>query len=83
MSRTAPIAFGTLTPAELAQISGELGAALRQDTFNTMSQFMRIMTDPLPGLMIQRLQEWRQTPFELVSLSHHGRLSESRPPMNH
>ncbi|WP_404540926.1 autotransporter domain-containing protein [Bradyrhizobium sp. USDA 223] len=43
---TIPIAFGGLTPAGLTQLSGEVGSAPQQATFNAMSQFMGVMTDP-------------------------------------
>ncbi|MDA9436116.1 hypothetical protein XH88_30835 [Bradyrhizobium sp. CCBAU 51627] len=41
-----PIAFGGLTPAGLSQLSGEVGSAPQQTTFNAMSQFMGLITDP-------------------------------------
>lgn len=44
-----PIVFGSLTPAGLTQLSGELGGAPQQTTFNAMSQFMDLLTDPLTG----------------------------------
>ncbi|WP_407193827.1 autotransporter domain-containing protein [Bradyrhizobium sp. STM 3566] len=44
-----PIVFGSLTPAGLTQLSGELGGAPQQTTFNAMSQFMGLLTDPLTG----------------------------------
>ncbi len=44
---TIPMAFGGLTPAGLTQLSGEVGSAPQQTTFNAMSQFMGVMTDPL------------------------------------
>ncbi|MBR0829683.1 autotransporter domain-containing protein [Bradyrhizobium manausense] len=43
---TIPIVFGSLTPAGLTQISGEVGSAPQQATFNAMNQFMGLMTDP-------------------------------------
>jgi hypothetical protein len=43
---TIPIAFGSLTPAGLSQLSGEVGSAPQQTTFNAMNQFMGVMTDP-------------------------------------
>ncbi|MCP3372036.1 autotransporter outer membrane beta-barrel domain-containing protein [Bradyrhizobium cajani] len=43
---TIPIAFGGLTPAGLTQLSGEVGSAPQQATFNAMNQFMGVMTDP-------------------------------------
>ncbi|SDJ83718.1 Uncharacterized conserved protein, contains a C-terminal beta-barrel porin domain [Bradyrhizobium sp. Rc2d] len=44
-----PIVFGSLTPAGLTQLSGELGSGSQQTTFNAMSQFMGLLTDPLMG----------------------------------
>lgn len=41
-----PLAFGGLTPAGLAQISGETATGSQQTTFNAMNQFMAVMTDP-------------------------------------
>jgi autotransporter-associated beta strand protein len=41
-----PTVFGTLTPAGLTQASGELATASQQTTFDAMSQFMGVMTDP-------------------------------------
>jgi uncharacterized protein with beta-barrel porin domain len=41
-----PMAFGGLTPSGLTQISGEVGSAPQQTTFNAMTQFMGVMTDP-------------------------------------
>ncbi|WP_458180180.1 autotransporter outer membrane beta-barrel domain-containing protein [Bradyrhizobium sp. 14AA] len=41
-----PVAFGGLTPAGLTQLSGELGSAPQQMTFNAMAQFLGVMTDP-------------------------------------
>lgn len=41
-----PIAFGGLTPAGLTQLSGEVGSAPQQATFNAMTQFLSLMTDP-------------------------------------
>jgi autotransporter-associated beta strand protein len=38
--------FGGLTPAGLTQLSGEVGSAPQQTTFNAMTQFMGMMTDP-------------------------------------
>ncbi|MCP3441775.1 autotransporter domain-containing protein [Bradyrhizobium sp. CCGUVB14] len=40
------MAFGGLTPAGLTQLSGEVGSAPQQSTFNVMTQFMGVMTDP-------------------------------------
>jgi autotransporter-associated beta strand protein len=41
-----PIAFGALGPAGLTQVSGETATASQQTTFDAMSQFMGVMTDP-------------------------------------
>ena len=41
-----PMAFGALTPNGLTQVSGELGTASQQTTFDAMSQFLGVMTDP-------------------------------------
>ncbi|MDI1263438.1 MAG: autotransporter domain-containing protein, partial [bacterium] len=38
--------FGGLTPAGLTQLSGEVGSAPQQTTFNAMTQFVGVMTDP-------------------------------------
>jgi autotransporter-associated beta strand protein len=41
-----PLVFGGLTPAGLTQISGETATGTQQTTFNAMTQFMGLMTDP-------------------------------------
>jgi hypothetical protein len=41
-----PLAFGSLTPNGLTQISGETATGSQQTTFNAMGQFMGLMTDP-------------------------------------
>jgi uncharacterized protein with beta-barrel porin domain len=41
-----PLLYGALTPAGLTQASGELGTSSQQTTFNAMSQFMGLLTDP-------------------------------------
>ncbi|WP_454620908.1 autotransporter domain-containing protein [Bradyrhizobium cenepequi] len=41
-----PLIFSTLTAAGLTQASGELGTGSQQTTFDAMSQFMGLMTDP-------------------------------------
>jgi len=41
-----PLVFGTLTPARLTQVSGELATGSQQTTFDAMTQFMGVMTDP-------------------------------------
>ena len=38
--------FGALTPAGLTQVSGELATASQQTTFDAMSLFMGLLTDP-------------------------------------
>jgi uncharacterized protein with beta-barrel porin domain len=38
--------FGSLTPAGLTQVSGETATGSQQTTFNAMTQFMGLMTDP-------------------------------------
>ncbi|WP_247967424.1 autotransporter domain-containing protein [Bradyrhizobium sp. 195] len=43
---TIPMVFGSLTPTGLTQLSGEVGSAPQQTTFNAMNQFMGVMTDP-------------------------------------
>jgi uncharacterized protein with beta-barrel porin domain len=41
-----PMAFGTLTPTGLTQVSGETATGSQQTTFDAMGQFMGVMTDP-------------------------------------
>ncbi len=41
-----PIVYGMLTPSGLTQASGENTTGSQQSTFNAMSQFMGVMTDP-------------------------------------
>ncbi len=41
-----PLVFGSLTPAGLTQLSGETATGSQQTTFNAMSQFMGLLTDP-------------------------------------
>jgi uncharacterized protein with beta-barrel porin domain len=41
-----PLAFAALTPAGLTQASGEGATATQQTTFDAMTQFMGVMTDP-------------------------------------
>ena len=41
-----PMVYGTLTAAGLTQASGELATASQQTTFDAMSQFMGLLTDP-------------------------------------
>jgi hypothetical protein len=43
------VAFGALTPATLTQISGEVATGSEQATFDAMTQFMALMTDPVHG----------------------------------
>jgi autotransporter-associated beta strand protein len=44
-----PLVFGSLTPAGLTQISGETAVGSQQTTFNAMSQFINLLTDPFMG----------------------------------
>jgi autotransporter-associated beta strand protein len=41
-----PLVFGALTPTGLSQVSGETATGSQQTTFNAMTQFMNVMTDP-------------------------------------
>ena len=41
-----PMVFGTLTPGGLTQVSGEVATGSQQSTFDAMTQFMGLMTDP-------------------------------------
>ena len=41
-----PLSFATLTPAGLSQASGELATGSQQATFDAMSQFLALLTDP-------------------------------------
>ena len=41
-----PLVFGTLTPGGLTQVSGETATGSQQTTFDAMTQFMGVMTDP-------------------------------------
>jgi uncharacterized protein with beta-barrel porin domain len=41
-----PVAFATLNAAGLTQVSGEAATGSQQTTFNAMSQFMGLLTDP-------------------------------------
>ena len=41
-----PLVYGALTAAGLTQASGELGTGSQQTTFDAMSQFMGLLTDP-------------------------------------
>ncbi|UYO43288.1 autotransporter domain-containing protein [Rhodopseudomonas palustris] len=41
-----PIVFGALTPAGLSAASGETATGAQQSTFNAMTQFMGVLTDP-------------------------------------
>jgi T5SS/PEP-CTERM-associated repeat protein len=42
-----PMAFGSLSPAGLSQAAGEAATGGQQTTFNAMTQFLGILTDPL------------------------------------
>jgi uncharacterized protein with beta-barrel porin domain len=44
-----PLVFGALTPAGLSQASGETATGTQQTTFDAMTQFMGVMTDPFIG----------------------------------
>ncbi len=44
-----PLVFGTLAPAGLTQVSGESATASQQTTFDAMSLFMGLLTDPYMG----------------------------------
>ena len=44
-----PIAFATLAPAGLTQVSGETAVGTQQATFDAMNQFMGVMLDPTIG----------------------------------
>jgi uncharacterized protein with beta-barrel porin domain len=44
-----PMVFGALTPAGLTQASGESATGSQQATFNAMTQFMGLITDPFIG----------------------------------
>jgi len=41
-----PLVYGALTPAGLTQVSGETATGSQQTTFDAMSQFMGLLTDP-------------------------------------
>jgi autotransporter-associated beta strand protein len=41
-----PLSFAALTPAGLTQASGELATGSQQATFDAMSQFLALLTDP-------------------------------------
>jgi uncharacterized protein with beta-barrel porin domain len=41
-----PLVFGTLTPAGLTMVSGETATGSQQTTFDAMSLFMGLLTDP-------------------------------------
>ncbi|OAF11482.1 hypothetical protein AXW67_21850 [Bradyrhizobium neotropicale] len=42
-----PLVYGRMTAAGLTQASGESGTSSQQTTFNTMGQFVGLLTDPL------------------------------------
>ncbi|NPV19634.1 autotransporter domain-containing protein [Bradyrhizobium sp. 81013] len=44
-----PVVFTGLTPTGLTQLSGETATGGQQATFNAMTQFMGVMTDPFVG----------------------------------
>jgi uncharacterized protein with beta-barrel porin domain len=41
-----PLAFGALSPQGLTQVSGEVATGSQQATFDAMTQFMGLLTDP-------------------------------------
>ncbi|MGO8909741.1 MAG: autotransporter domain-containing protein [Bradyrhizobium sp.] len=41
-----PLAFASLTPAGLTQVSGETATGIQQTTFDAMNLFMGVLTDP-------------------------------------
>ena len=55
-----PMVFGTLTPGGLTQVSGEAATGSQQTTFDAMTQFMGLMTDPFTmaaaAMLRQRLR---------------------------
>lgn len=69
-----PMVFGALTPAGLTRVSGELATGTQQATFNVMTQFMGVMTDPFvagrgeeaapPILLRRRKQSHAQRPCD-------------------
>jgi autotransporter-associated beta strand protein len=44
-----PVAFATLAPAGLTQVSGELATGTQQATFDAMNLFLGLLTDPFIG----------------------------------
>jgi autotransporter-associated beta strand protein len=46
---TIPLVYSALTPAQLSQTSGETATGTQQTTFDAMTQFMGLMTDPFIG----------------------------------
>ncbi len=44
-----PMVFGALSPGGLSQAAGETATGSQQTTFNAMTQFMGVMTDPFIG----------------------------------
>jgi autotransporter-associated beta strand protein len=44
-----PLAFGALSPAGLTQASGEVATGTQQTTFDAMSLFLGLLTDPFIG----------------------------------
>ncbi|MFX7727933.1 hypothetical protein ABTJ85_18970, partial [Acinetobacter baumannii] len=41
-----PLVYAALSPPQLSQASGELGTGSQQTTFDAMTQFMGVLTDP-------------------------------------
>jgi autotransporter-associated beta strand protein len=44
-----PVAFATLAPAGLTQVSGEIATGTQQATFDAMNLFLGLLTDPFIG----------------------------------
>ena len=63
-----PMVFGTLTPGGLTQISGETATGSQQTTFDAMSQFMGVMTDPF-----MNRARWRQPAPGATGYAERGR----------
>ena len=49
-----PAIFGALTPFGLTMVSGESATGSQQTTFNAMSQFMGLLTDPFIAVATRR-----------------------------
>ena len=55
--------YGTLTPAGLTQASGETATGTQQTTFDAMTLFMGLMTDPFIAGRGDILSRLGATPF--------------------